>query len=93
MIRAFAFLCAAIGLSGSALAADLPPAGPARAPAVYVPQVLPVYNWSGIYVGVNGGWGFGTTKWTIPVQPGFPTGASGDFNDSGGVVGGTLGVN
>jgi outer membrane immunogenic protein len=93
MIRTFAFLCAAIGLSGSAFAADLPPAAPARAPAVYVPQVLPVYNWSGIYLGINGGWGFGTSKWTIPVQPGFPTGASGDFNDNGGVVGGTLGVN
>ena len=93
MAKLFAVLCAALGLSSSAFAADLPPGPPAKAPAVYVPQVLPVYNWSGIYVGINGGWGFGTSKWTIPVQPAFPTGSSGDFNDNGGVVGGTLGVN
>jgi len=54
---------------------------------------VPVYNWSGVYLGINGGWGFGTAKWTIPVQPAFPTGSSGDFNDNGGVVGGTAGVN
>jgi outer membrane immunogenic protein len=93
MIRTLAFLCAALGLSGSAFAADLPPAPPPRAPAVYVPPVLPVYNWSGFYVGVNGGWGFGNAKFTIPEQSGFPTGASGTFSDSGGVAGGTVGVN
>jgi hypothetical protein len=38
-----------VGLGGSALAADLPPSPPPRAPAVYVPAVLPVYYWAGIY--------------------------------------------
>jgi len=47
MIRTIAFLCATLGLSGSAFAADLPPAPPPRAPAIYVPPVLRVYNWSG----------------------------------------------
>jgi outer membrane immunogenic protein len=93
MIRTLAFLCAAIGLSGSAFAADLPPAPAPRAPAIYVPPVVPVYNWSGIYVGVNGGWGFGNANFTIPVQSGFPSGATGSSTDNGGVVGGTLGVN
>ena len=93
MAKLLAFLCAAIGLIGSAFAADLPVAPPPRAPAVYVPPVLPVYNWSGIYVGVNGGWGWGNAKFTIPEQPGFPTGVSDTINDSGGVAGGTVGVN
>jgi outer membrane immunogenic protein len=93
MVKLFAIACAVLGLSSSAFAADLPPPVAPRAPAVYVPPVLPVYNWSGFYVGVNGGWGFGNAKFTIPEQPGFPAGASGTFTDNGGVAGGTVGVN
>jgi outer membrane immunogenic protein len=92
MAKLLAFLCAAIGLIGSAFAADLPVAPPPRAPAVYVPPVLPVYNWSGIYVGVNGGYGFGSSEWTDPLNPSGST-SSGSFNTNGGLVGGTLGVN
>jgi outer membrane immunogenic protein len=55
---------------------------------MYVPVAPPVYNWSGIYVGVNGGWGFGYAKWTNPNVP-----ASNSNQDSGGVIGGTLGAN
>jgi outer membrane immunogenic protein len=93
MIRTLAFLCAALGLMGSAFAADLPPAPP-RAAAVYVPPPLPIYNWSGFYVGVNGGWGFGNAKFSIPASPTttFPA-VSGTATDNGGVVGGTAGVN
>ena len=78
-----------IGLGGSALAADLPPP---RAPAVYVPAVLPIYNWAGIYVGVNGGWGWGNAKWTADAVGGF-LGSTGSVHDNGGVVGSTLGAN
>ena len=50
-------------VSSAALAADLPPAPPPppRAPAAYVPVIVPVpvYNWTGIYLGINGGYGFG----------------------------------
>ena len=60
-----------------ALAADLPQAPPPQAPAVYVPTVAPVYNWGGIYFGVNGGYGFGSTDWT---ETGGAT--TGDFNTS-----------
>jgi outer membrane immunogenic protein len=70
-----------------ALAADLPPMSPApRAPAVYVPPVAPVYNWSGIYLGINGGYGFGNVKATFA---GTPFSGTAD----GGLVGGTLGAN
>jgi outer membrane immunogenic protein len=79
---------------GQALAADLPqPAPPPpRAPAMYIPTVAPVYNWGGIYFGVNGGYGFGTTDWTDPNN--FSgLGSTGDFSMSGFVVGPTIGAN
>ncbi len=75
---------------GYAMAADLPQPPPPQAPAAYVPVVMPVYNWGGIYVGINGGWGFGSAKWTAT---GNGTSVSGSDNDNGGVVGGTLGAN
>lgn len=72
----------------TALAADLPqPMSPPQAPVAYIPTVAPVYNWGGIYVGINGGYGFGSSEWT---GGGLSTG---DFNTSGGLIGGTLGAN
>ncbi len=55
MIRLLASLCVFAGIGGSALAADLPPArsAPPRAPAAYVPAALPIYNWTGFYIGGN----------------------------------------
>jgi outer membrane immunogenic protein len=65
----------------SAVAADIPRAAPPyKAPAYVAP-----YNWSGFYVGVNGGYGWGRSSWD-----GF---ASGDFNTRGGLVGLTAGYN
>jgi outer membrane immunogenic protein len=95
MVRLLALLCALIGISRTTLAADLPPSPPLRAPAVYVPAVLPAYNWGGVYVGINGGWGWGTTTWTVaPIGTGIlANGLSGTVSDTGGVVGGTLGAN
>ena len=50
----------ALAVGGPALAADLPqPMPPPRAPATYVPTTVPYYNWGGIYIGVNAGYGFG----------------------------------
>ena len=76
--------------AGSALS-DLPPPQrvPPRAPAAYVP-VAPVYNWGGLYFGINGGWGFGQSDWNTPAFGGFDTG---NFNINGGLVGATLGAN
>jgi outer membrane immunogenic protein len=90
MGRILTLVFALIGITGTALAADLPPAPPPRAPA-YV-ALPPVYNWSGFYIGINGGWGWGNAKWTANAVGTFP-GASGTPNDNGGVVGGTLGWN
>lgn len=80
---------AATAIAAPALAADLPQPPPApQAPAVYIPPPPPVYNWGGIYFGLNGGYGFGDSKWTPPAGTG-----TGDFNVDGGLVGGTLGAN
>src|SRR5262250_3886401 len=92
MRRTIALLSAIIGFGGTAVAADLPPSPPPRAPAAYVPAVPPVYNWAGVYVGINGGWGWGNAKYTANLVGGFP-GTTGSLHDNGGVVGGTLGVN
>ncbi len=74
-----------IAAAGHAMAADLPqPAPPPpQAPAVYV---APVYNWAGVYIGLNGGWGFGKSQWTVGTLTSSPS-------NNGGVIGGTLGVN
>jgi outer membrane immunogenic protein len=73
---------------GQALAADLPePAPPPMAPATFIPTVMPVYNWGGLYYGVNGGYGSGTSKWT------FPGAATSDFDIKGWAAGATIGAN
>jgi outer membrane immunogenic protein len=68
---------------GRVMAADMPQAAPVP-PPVYFPAY---YNWSGIYLGVNGGYGFGQSNWT---NAGVSTGS---FNTNGFLVGGTLGAN
>jgi outer membrane immunogenic protein len=79
--------------AGQALAADLPqaaPPPPPQAPAAYVPMIAPVYNWGGIYLGLNGGYGFGTSELT---NSAFTPVNSGTFEVTGFLVGPTLGVN
>ena len=66
----------------SAFAADLPP----PAPAPYVP-VVTTFSWSGFYLGLNGGYGFGQSKWNSAI------GTVGGFATDGGLAGGTVGGN
>ncbi len=87
----------ALGIQ-SASAADM-----ARRPApVAAPIVAPVYNWTGFYVGVHGGWGWHAHDSTTTFAPGgvlFPgvAGGAADFgvsNDTdGGMLGGQIGFN
>ena len=74
---------AVVTMMGAANAADIQrrQAMPTKAPAY-----VAAYNWTGMYVGVNGGGGFGHSTWSGA------TGTSG-FNTTGGVVGGTIGYN
>jgi len=67
----------------SASAADLPAQMPTKAPAYVAPMA---YNWTGFYLGLNGGGGFGRSEFngTLP---------SGGFDTSGGLFGGTIGYN
>jgi len=68
----------------------MPP--PPQAPVAYIPAVAPVYNWGGIYWGINGGYGFGTSEWTDPANSS-GTCSTGNFNVSGFQVGPTFGIN
>ena len=77
-------------MAGSAaLAADLPPPAPMpRAPAVYVPAPIPVYNWTGFYIGGNLGVGWQQGNLGDNLGNTFPT-----ENSIKGLGGGQAGVN
>jgi outer membrane immunogenic protein len=80
----------AVGAAAPALAADLP----ARAPATYskAPAIVEAaYNWSGFYVGVNGGGATSRFDWNADPFPGQPSGDEGSHNATGGTVGGQFG--
>jgi outer membrane immunogenic protein len=48
-----------------------------------------VYNWTGLYIGVNGGWGWGQQDPLNLISSRFDRDS---FNISGGLVGGTVGA-
>ena len=60
--RELLFAVVGIAFAGQATAADLP----ARSPYRPVPAVVPVaaYDWTGIYFGGHGGYGWGSAKWS-----------------------------
>ena len=84
-IAALAFT-ATLGV-GAASAADLGARPYYKAPA----YAAAVYNWTGFYVGVNGGGGMGRSKWQYALvpNPAFNT----NHNTSGAMAGGQVGYN
>jgi outer membrane immunogenic protein len=75
-----------VALSGSAMAADLA-ARPYKAPP---PIVAPIYDWTGFYIGANGGWASSHNCWSIVPLAGTAF-ADGCSDRSGGVLGGQIG--
>jgi outer membrane immunogenic protein len=68
---------------GAAAAADMSRPFPAR-PLPPSPIYNFAYNWSGLYAGINGGFGWGSSNWNgIPAS----------FDVNGGMFGGQLGYN
>jgi outer membrane immunogenic protein len=82
MLLTAASLAALAGSIGTAVAADMgapPPYMPTKAP-----YFMPVYNWTGLYAGINGGGEFGRSNWSAVPS---------NFSVNGGMVGGQLGYN
>src|SRR5712675_2368931 len=76
----------ALGAAAPAMAADLAARPYTKAP----PVIAPIYDWSGFYVGANGGWGSSRKCWDF-VLVGFPSLNEGCHDATGGVAGGQIG--
>jgi outer membrane immunogenic protein len=76
----------ALGLSAPASAADLAARPYTKAPPA---AIATVYDWSGFYIGANGGWGSSRNSWDS--VPPFLVGPEGSHDATGGVAGGQIG--
>ena len=78
---------AVLGMAAPASAADLAARPYTKAPP---PVLAPIYDWTGFYIGANGGWGQSRNCWgLVPVAGAvIPAGCS---DRSGGLIGGQLG--
>jgi len=78
-----------LGMATAASAADLAARTYTKAP----PMIAAIYDWSGFYIGVNGGWGTSRKCWDlagVPAGP-IPNLAEGCHDASGGTAGGQVG--
>jgi outer membrane immunogenic protein len=76
---------ALVGMAAPAFAADMPYKAPPPAP-----YVAPIYDWTGFYIGGNGGWGQSHSCVDFLNAAGVAV-ASGCRDRSGGVIGGQIG--
>jgi outer membrane immunogenic protein len=84
------FLLATVALAAfaaPAAAADLAARPYTKAP----PMIAALYDWSGFYVGANGGWGSSRKCWDFVTPAGTFVGGEGCHDATGGVAGGQVG--
>jgi outer membrane immunogenic protein len=80
LIALFALIAA---LASPSFAADLSHPVYKAPPGMYV---APPFSWTGFYVGINGGYGWGRSNWSSVATAGTP-------KPNGGLLGGTVGYN
>ena len=87
------FLLGTVGLVALSMAAPASAADLAARPyrAAPPPMVAAVYDWSGFYIGANGGWGSSRKCWDAVTTAGVFSVAEGCHDATGGVAGGQIG--
>jgi len=78
----------ALGFAAPASAADLAARPYTKAPP---PMVAALYDWSGFYIGANGGWGSSRNCWDLLPPFAVVTTTEGCHDATGGVAGGQIG--
>jgi outer membrane immunogenic protein len=73
----------------AALLAAAAPATAADLPMPFKAAPAAPFNWTGFYVGINGGYGWAKSSWTDSVA----ATTTGDFDATGAMAGGTVGYN
>ena len=90
-MKGFLLATVAFGIATQASAADLAARPYTKAP----PMIAAIYDWSGFYIGANGGWGSSHNCWTALSAPGLGIPAvnasEGCHDATGGIVGGQVG--
>ena len=77
-----------IAFAAPAAAADLAARPYTKAPP---PAIAAVYDWSGFYIGANGGWGSSRKCWDFTTPAGTFVAAEGCHDATGGTAGGQIG--
>ena len=84
MIKTLSAAVALALLSTTAMAADLPSR---RAPPVYIPPPLPIFSWTGLYIGGQVGYEFGRSN-ALASAAATGAGLAANGTSPGGVIGG-----